>query len=120
MRLLVAQRPQRRHLRIPGDLGVLTQNRGRSSRTNNEEFKWHRRLRTERLENSFLSGEIEHAKRLVDKHGPAARANGELHWHSGAVGGELIGALAVAHVIDAAAPIELRTALAQAKHGNIP
>jgi hypothetical protein len=74
-------------------------------------------LRIRRLEDSFLSGEIERAKRLMDIHGPAGGADDELYRHAGAVRGQPVITLAVAHWVDAIATIELRSTLTQGEHG---
>ncbi len=122
MRLLVAERPERRQFGKAGELRVFRHDRDGIARADDEEIEGKRSadridLRSRRGdgETSIGAGEVERAVRLMNEHRPAARADQPLDWHAPAVRAQLIAALTVAHPIGRAAAIELRSAFAEAE-----
>ena len=121
MRLLVAERPQRRHLRMAGEPRVLAHDRRRLPRADHEEIErqggWTRpRQRVRHHEPPVCAGQIECAVRLMDEHRPAAGVDQPLHRHAAAMRAQLVAALAATGADRRSAAIELRSALAEAEH----
>ena len=120
VRLLVAERPQRRHLRVAGEFGVLRHHAGGLFRADHEHVERQSRFGRGRDKlAAFFVGEVERAHRLVNEERPAACADGQLHRHLGAVRGELEAALAAAHAVQDAALVELRSALPQPEQRRV-
>src|ERR1700722_6732422 len=78
MRLLVAKGPQRHHLRVSGNLGVLTQNRHRLASSDDEHIQRQRPLRVSWLEHAFSPGQVERAKWFMYKDRPAGSSDKKL------------------------------------------
>ena len=73
MRLLISERPQRRHLRQAGDPGILSKNVLRTLGSDNENIDGHAAIFFESLEASRLPCQIKPAQRRVKKDSPAIR-----------------------------------------------
>src|SRR5258708_10463981 len=116
MRLLVAERPERRHLREPGDPRVLAHGLRGIPGDDDEavERKWGRRRHP-----ALRASEIEGAERLMDEERPAAGADQPLHRHASAVRPQLVPALPVAHDVDGSAAIELRSAFTERQQRRV-
>ena len=113
VRLHVAERPQRRQLRIPGDPRVLTDDHGGILRGHDEHVE--RQRIAGRRQRAFAAGEIECTERVMDEHAPAVGPHQPLDGHAAAMRPELVAALAIAHAIHRPLAIELRAAFAKAE-----
>ena len=111
MRLLVAERPQRRHLGQPGDARVLAHDRRRILRDDEEAVERQRRAAVRRR--ALRPRRSNGAERLVDEERPAVGADQPLDRHAAAVRAQLVAALPVPHRVDDAAAIELRASFAE-------
>ena len=115
MGLLVAQRPQRRHLGESGQSRVLRHDLCWIARRNDEKVEWKRRVRSARIETTFLSAEVEGSRRVVNEHRPTARSDQPLDRQAPAVRSQHVSALSASHAVQRAAAIELRAALPEAE-----
>ena len=126
MRLLIAERPQGRHLRMAGEPRVLRHDHRRVAAADDEDV--------DRLRNpvdggapsriaapdkaAFRSVQLERALRLMNEHGRSAGVHQPWHRHATAVGPQLITALAAARRQRGSAAIELRSTFAKAEDGS--
>ena len=119
MRLLVAERPQRRDLGVPGQVCVLRHDRPGFVCADEEdvERKWRACIGLEASVDR--PHEIECSARVTDEHCPAARPDEPGHWNTSSVRAQLEPALPAAHEIDRTATIELRSAFAKTEYGSI-
>ena len=115
MGLLVAQRPQRRHLGESRQSRVLRHDLCWIARRNDEKVEWKRRVRSARIETTFLSAEVEGSRRVVNEHRPTARSDQPLDRQAPAVRSQHVSALSASHAVQRAAAIELRAALPEAE-----
>src|ERR1019366_8620271 len=112
--------PERRQLRIAGELGVLGHDRRRLARADDEEVEQDGGSRRQRRQELAIgSREVERAERLMDEESPAVRADDPRHRHAAAMRAELIAALTTAHAVGRSAAIELRSTLAEAEQRTV-
>src|SRR5262252_6756710 len=107
MRLLISQRPHRRHRRLTRDTRVFLHDRRRIARTDDEYIKRQRFGR--RLKLSFASREIKRAQGSMNEDGPAIRTDHPLNWNTSAMRRQLVTALAAAVREGLSFTIKLRT-----------
>ena len=118
MRLQIAERPERNHLRKARDVGPRFHDFGRRVRSDDEDIE-REGIGGRRREDTGGSCEIECAEWLMHVHRGAGRADEPLNRHTTAMRLQPIAALSAAHVVGRAAPIELRSAFAEAEHGRV-
>src|SRR5690242_820779 len=131
-RLLVAERPEWRHLRESREPCILAHHLGRFTRGDDEDVEGKRRagigcgaravvvcFRAIRVawrargETSLVAGEIERAVWLVDEHRPPRGPDEPGDGYTAAVRAQLVSALTAPHAIGGATAVELWPALAE-------
>src|SRR5206468_1789355 len=112
MRLLIPERPERRHLRVTSDLRIFIHHGCRFRCADHEQIEGERPFR---LEDSVLASQVERSGRLMDEHRPSGGANDKRDGNLPAMRGQLVSALPAAHLVELSAAIELRSALPEAK-----
>ena len=95
MRLLIAERPARRHLRQAGDARVLAHDDRRIASTRRRTRRAAAPTQPAARSDLAVPGEVERAVRLMDEHRPAVRADEPLDRRARAVRREAIAALPV-------------------------
>src|SRR5690242_4801094 len=117
MRLLISERPQRRHLRMSGDASVFGHHLRRLFCRYNKDVDRQAGFRIIRGELPFRAGEIERAERLMNEHRPSRGADQPLNGNAPAVSTKMVATLPAAHRIDVAPSIELRPAFSHSQYG---
>src|SRR5438093_8686266 len=114
MRLLIAEGPEGRHLRLSRQARPLAHGCHGIVRVDYEDIERQRSVRG-RVEPTPRPREVERAEWLMDVEGPALGAGEPLNRHPAAVRTKLVPALAAAHRVRRAAPVELGTTLPHAE-----
>jgi hypothetical protein len=118
MRLLIAERPERGHVRRAGELRVLRHDRCRLARADHEQVE-RARVGIVRQKPAVARAEIERAVRLVHEETPPARADDPRHRHAAAVRTKLIATLTAACANRRSAPVDLQARLRRGRAGTV-
>ena len=116
MRLLIAERPERRHLRESCQPRVFGHDPGGLAARHHEDVQRQRGRQVSRDVFALAAGQVDRSIRSMDEHGPAGRADQPGDGDPTAVGAEAISTLAAPHPVGGAPAVELRAALAQPQH----